>query len=84
MQERRVCVTKVQSHKKYHCNVTNRGLQRRSSYAAFAAANWRKPIARGNEVRLDICAQGFWEVSQEAFSVRVFNPNATRYAKLEL
>ena len=41
--------------------------------------------ARGNEVRLDICARGFWEAGQTAcFGVRVFNPNATRYAKLEL
>ena len=41
--------------------------------------------AKGNEVRLDICARGFWEVGQVAFfDVRVFNPKATRYAILEL
>ena len=41
--------------------------------------------ARGNEVRLDICARGFWEAGQAVFfDVRVFNPNVMRYAKLEL
>ena len=45
----------------------------------------RNHTARGNEVRLDICARGFWEAGQAAFfDVRVFNPNATRYAKLKL
>ena len=39
---------------------------------------------RGSEVILDICARWFWEASQEVFfDVRVFNPNGTRYAKLQ-
>ena len=38
-----------------------------------------------NEARLDICARGFWTAGQMAFfDVRVFNPNARRYAKLEI
>ena len=38
-----------------------------------------------NEVRLDICARGFWGADQAAFfDVSFFNPNATRYAKLAL
>ena len=41
--------------------------------------------ATGNEVRLDVCAHGFWQVVQMAFfDVRVFNPNARRYIKQEL
>ena len=41
--------------------------------------------ATGNEVRLDVCARGFWQTGQMAFfDVRVFNPNARRYAKQEL
>lgn len=41
--------------------------------------------ATGNEVRLDVCARGFWQAGQMAFfDVRVFNPNAKRYAKQEL
>ena len=37
-------------------------------------------------MRLDlICVWVFWEAGQEAlFDVRVFNPNTTRYTKLEL
>ena len=47
---------------------------------SFAAST-----ATGNEVRLDVCARGFWRASQMAFfDVRVFNPNARRYAKQEL
>ena len=39
----------------------------------------------GNEVRLDISARGFWRAGQMAFlDVRVFNPNAKRYADIEL
>ena len=38
-----------------------------------------------NEVRLDICARGFWGEDQATFfDVSVFNPNATRCAKLKL
>ena len=41
--------------------------------------------ATGNEVRLEAYARGFWEAGQMAFfDVRVFNPNARRYAKQEL
>ena len=41
--------------------------------------------ATRNEVRLDVCARGFWQAGQMAFfDVRVFNPNARRYAKQEL
>ena len=41
--------------------------------------------ATGNEVRLDVCARGFWQAGQKAFFyVRVFNPNARKYAKQEL
>ena len=41
--------------------------------------------AAGNEVRLDISARGFWQAGQMAFlDVRVFNPNAKRYANIEL
>ena len=41
--------------------------------------------ATGYEVRLDVCARGFWQAGQIApFDVRVFNPNARRYAKREL
>ena len=36
--------------------------------------------ATGNEVRLDVCAHGFWQAGQMAF----LNPNARRYAKQEL
>ena len=40
--------------------------------------------AAGN-VTLDICARRFWQAGQMAFlDVRVFNPNAKRYAKKEL
>ena len=36
-------------------------------------------------MRLDVCARGFWQTGQMAFfDVRVFNPNARRYAKQEL
>ena len=36
-------------------------------------------------MRLDVCARGFSQASQMAFfDVRVFNPNARRYAKQEL
>ena len=39
----------------------------------------------GDEARLDIAARGFWQAAQSAFlDVRVFNPNAKRYAKMEL
>ena len=39
----------------------------------------------GNELRLDVCARGIWQAGQIAFfDVRVFNPNARRYAKQEL
>ena len=41
--------------------------------------------ATGNEVRLGVCARGFWQAGQMAFFVvRVFNPNVRRYAKQEL
>ena len=40
--------------------------------------------ATGNEVRVDVCARGFWQAGQMVFfDVRVFNPNARRYAKQE-
>ena len=40
--------------------------------------------ATGNKVRLDVCARGFWQAGQMTFfDVRVFNPNARRYAKQE-
>ena len=36
-------------------------------------------------MRLDVCARGFWQAGQMTFfDVRVFNPNARRYAKQEL
>ena len=36
-------------------------------------------------MRLDVCARGFWQAGQMAFfDVRVFNPNARRYAEQEL
>ena len=39
----------------------------------------------GNEVRLDINARGFWQAGQMEFlDVKVFNPNAKRYANIEL
>ena len=45
----------------------------------------KNDTAKGNEFRLNICARGFWVAGQAAFfDVRVFNPNATRYARLEL
>ena len=38
--------------------------------------------ASGNEVRLEVYARGFWQAGQITFfNVRVFNPNARRYAK---
>ena len=41
--------------------------------------------ATGNEVRLDVCARGFWQAGQMAFfDVKVFIPNTRRYAKQEL
>ena len=41
--------------------------------------------ATGNEVRLDVCARGFWQAGQMTFfNVKVFNPNTRRYAKQEL
>ena len=41
--------------------------------------------ATGNKVRLDVCARGFWQAGQMTFfNVKVFNPNARRYAKQEL
>ena len=40
---------------------------------------------RGDEVRLDIRARGFWQKGQQAFmDVRVFDPNACRYLKSSL
>ena len=40
--------------------------------------------AAGNEVRLDVSAHGSWQAGQMAFlDVRVFNPNAKRYANIE-
>ena len=39
--------------------------------------------AAGNEVRLGISAHGFWQAGQMEFlNVRVFNPNAKRYANI--
>ena len=44
-----------------------------------------KTTAMGDEARLDIPARGFWQAGQLAFlNARVFNPNAKRYAKMEL
>ena len=41
--------------------------------------------ATGNEVRLDVCACGFWQAGQMAFfDVRVFNPKVRRCAKQKL
>ena len=41
--------------------------------------------AAGNEVRLDIIAHGLLKAGQMTFvDVRVFNPNAKRYANIEL
>ena len=41
--------------------------------------------ATGSEMKLDVCARGFWQAGQLAFfAVRVFNFNARRYAKQEL
>ena len=41
--------------------------------------------AAGNEVRLDISAREFWQAGQRAFlDVRFLNPNAKRYANIEL
>ena len=41
--------------------------------------------AAGNQVKLVIRARGFWQGGQIAFlDVRVFNPNAKRYANIEL
>ena len=38
--------------------------------------------ATGNEVRLDVCARGFWQAGQMAFfNVREFNPNVRRCSK---
>ena len=40
---------------------------------------------RSEEARFAICARGFWTAGQMAFfDVRVFNPNARRYANLEV
>ena len=45
----------------------------------------QRSTTAGNEVRLDISTRGFWQVGQMAFlDVRVFNPNAKRYANIEL
>ena len=39
----------------------------------------------GNEVRLDICARGFWQAGQMAFfDGRFFKPNAKRYANQDI
>ena len=47
--------------------------------------NLQYHTARGDDVRPDICPQRFWKASQAGiFDVRVFNPNTTRYVKLEL
>ena len=39
--------------------------------------------AAGNEVKLDVSARGFWQAGQMTLlDVRVFNPNAKRYANI--
>ena len=51
----------------------------------LADKSFSPSTATGNEVRLDVCARAFWQVGQMTFfNVRVFNPNARRYAKQEL
>ena len=51
----------------------------------LASESFTPSTATGNEVRLDVCARGFWQAGQIAFfDVMVFNPNARRYAKQEL
>ena len=46
--------------------------------------SFTQSIATRSEVRLDVCAREFCQVGQMAFfDVRVFNPNARRYAKQE-
>ena len=87
MQERRVCVTKTQSHKKHHYIITNRGLKDARVKPLLEQLTWESlqhHTARGNEVKPEIYARGFWEAGQISFfDVRVFNLNFTRYVKLE-
>ena len=45
----------------------------------------QQQTAKVNEVRLDICARGFWKAGQKPFfDERFLNPNTIRYVKLEL
>ena len=63
-------ITKVQSHKKNHRIVTNRGLQDVRIEALLQQLTGENPqhhTTRGNKARLDICAREFWEASQTAF-----------------
>ena len=87
MQERRVCVTQTQSHKKHHCIITNRGLKDARVESLLEQLTWESlqhHTARGNEVKLDVYAREFWEAGQISFfNVRVFNLSTTRYVKLE-
>ena len=51
----------------------------------LTGGSFASSTATGNEVRLDVCAHGFWQAGQMVFfDVRVFNPSATRHAKQEL
>ena len=51
----------------------------------FTGESFAPSTATGNELRLDVCARGFWQADQMAFfDVRVFCANARRYAKQEL
>ena len=55
------------------------------NYNLYTGESSAPSTATGNEVRLDVCARGFWQAGQMAFfDVRVFSPNARRYAKQEL
>ena len=55
------------------------------NYKPLTAESFAPSTATRNELRLDVYARRFWQAGQIAFfDVRVFNPNARRYAKQEI
>ena len=87
MQERRVCVTDEQLHNITASLLTEvcKEVRVEPLLQQLTGESLQNHTAKRNEVRFDICVRGFWQSGQAAFfDVTVFNPNATRYAKLEL
>jgi len=51
----------------------------------LSGENFERPTNTNDEARCDVSARNFWQRGQVAFlDVRVFNPTAARYSKLEV